>query len=865
VRSTTAVEGFSQNGVVACFIMTGLLLIGFVASETVARAPMLEVSMFRQRTFTASSVAAFGLSMAVLGPVLCLVFYMAFDQGYSELTIGTHLLLLTIVTLPFLPLTGFLDKYFPVRLLICSGLGLVAVGLWLISRLSAAGTLSDLVPGLIVAGVGLELVNPRLASAAAATVQPPAAAIASRTISTFRQIGTATGVAVFGAIFVTQLSDHIPDRTAGFAQLANENPTIASLVLDGHTARAVSSAPAAVRSQILPIIRSSFSGAIHDVFFVAALVALASAVLALLTRSSDVPRGGARQLRTQSFATQSLGTQHSDSEKSGNGSAPGHTSTPSPNGARPEPAVPATPAYATSAAATLAALGITVETPSVPDEPGTIDEADIPGELVRLRELAALDLSAPVDTVLAAPVDTDLDAPVDSEAAPDLLADPSGPDRPASVDEVDIPGELAKLRELAALDLDAPVDGATANNGAHLYLPAASPGQEARTAEPEVAEAPEVETVVAGEPGAPVAKDQAAGAWPGWPGWEAPDEAPVHMAVASPLADETLESPPAEAVPDLPAQPRLVEAAPEDTPEGTPEEGTVADFLSYWHLAETPGPATDSGFVVAETGPEGAGSPDALGLGRRWVRGQVTAATGEPMAGALVTLVNADGDEAAHAIVGSDGSFAVGDMWEGTYTLIVAAPHFRPSANTFAVGSEEAPAALSLIGIGSLAGKVTSAKDGQPMSVDIELVSPEEGVSAQGRTGKDGSFLLSDVAEGSYQLVAWSPGYRTVEVPVVVERAGTLTLVVAMVGLGHVYGAVTGPGGEWVPGAQIALTDRTGMVVATTWTDGAGSYRFAEVPEGSYTVRAAAFDAASLVVEVEAGSTVAADVTLASP
>jgi MFS family permease len=812
VGSTTAVEGFWQNGIVACFIMTGLLLIGFVAWETVARAPMLDVSMFRERTFTASSLAAFGLSMAVLGPVLCLVFYMAFDQGYSELTIGTHLLLLTIVTLPFLPLTGFLDKYFPVRLLICSGLVLVAVGLWLISRLSAAGTLSELVPGLIVAGVGLELVNPRLASAAAATVQPPAAAIASRAISTFRQIGTATGVAVFGAIFVTQLSDHISDRTAGFAQLVNENPTIASLVLDGHTAQAVSSAPAAVRSQILSIIQSGFAGAIHDVFFVAALVASASAVLALLTRSSDLPRSGARQLRTQSLATQSLGTQHSGKQKSGNGSAAGRTAAPSPNGARPEPAVPTTPAYTTSAAATLAAIGITVETPSVPDELTTFDEADIPGELARLRELAALDVGAPDDTDLDAPVDTDLDAPVDSEPAPDL-ADPSGPDGLTTIDEVDIPGELAKLRELA----------------------------EAPEAEPELAEAPEVEPELAERPAAFIAKDQAVGAWPGWSGWEAPDEEPVLMAVESPPADET-----------------------------------VADFLSYWHLAETPGPATvdeivvaDTGpgatGVLAETGPEGAGSPDELGTGRRWVRGQVTASTGEPLAGALVTLVNADGDEAAHAIVGSDGSFAVGDMCEGTYTLIVAAPHFRPSANTFAVGSEEAPAALSLTGIGSLAGKVTSAKDGQPMSVDIELVSPEEGVSGQGRTGKDGCFLLSDVAEGSYELVAWSPGYRTVEVPVVVERAETLTVVVAMVGLGHVYGAVTGPGGEWVPGAQITLTDRTGMVVATTWTDGAGSYRFSEVPEGAYTVRAAAFDAACPVVEVEAGSTVAADVTLASP
>ncbi len=338
VRASSAVEGFFQNGVLACFIMTGILLIGFVASESVARAPMLDVSLFRRRTFTGSSIAAFGLSMAVLGPVMCLVIYMSFDLGYSELTIGTHLLLLTVVTLLFLPLAGFLDKHLPVKVLICSGLTLVAVGLWLISRQSASGNLSDLVPGLLVAGVGLELVNPRLASAAAATVHPTLAAVASRTISTFRQMGAAAGVAVFGAIFVTQLSDHISNRTAGFAQLATQNPTIASLVLDGHTAQALSSSPAALRSEILPIIQRGFAGAIHEVFFVAALVALGSAVLALSTRSSDVPRTGALQLGGQE--SQGTGSQSNGATSirtAPNGAAAGRSAAPSPNGPAPRP------------------------------------------------------------------------------------------------------------------------------------------------------------------------------------------------------------------------------------------------------------------------------------------------------------------------------------------------------------------------------------------------------------------------------------------------------------------------------------------------------------------------------------------------
>ena len=247
------------------------------------------------------------------------------------------------------------------------------------SRLSATGSLSELVPGLIVAGVGLELVNPRLAYAAAATVRPAIAAAASRTISTFRQIGIATGIAVFGAIFATKLNDNISQRTAGFPQLANENPTIVNLVLDGHTAQAVSSAPAAVRSQIVPIIHTGFAAAVHDVLFAAAFVGLASAVLALSTRSSDVPRTAASQLRRQSSVSDGLGTE----------ATTGRATAPSANGARPEPAVAAAPEPETSTAATLAALGITVATTPPPDEHTRIDELTMVGELARLRELAA--------------------------------------------------------------------------------------------------------------------------------------------------------------------------------------------------------------------------------------------------------------------------------------------------------------------------------------------------------------------------------------------------------------------------------------------------------------------------------------------
>ncbi|HUC14077.1 MAG TPA: carboxypeptidase regulatory-like domain-containing protein, partial [Acidimicrobiales bacterium] len=562
---------------------------------------------------------------------------------------------------------------------------------------------------------------------------------------------------------------------------ANENPTIASLVLDDRTAQALRSTPAALRSQILPIIQRGFADAMHDVFFVAAFVAIASAVLALSTRSRDVPRAGASQRRGESLSSQS----------SGNGAAPGRTAAPSANGARPEPAGAATPVPEPSSAATLAALGITVATPPRPNGSTSTDERNTQGELARLRELAALTTDELATEALTTEALTTDELTTDELATDELAAD-----------------------ELAADE---------------LITEALAPGD--LPAEPETA-APMVPSF---------ARIPAVQAWPGWAGWQAPHED----------KDQVLAEPAPEGA--GPEEEVLAEAAPEGA---GPEEEVLAE-------AAPEGGGHEDG-VLTEPGPEGADAPIAASTGRRWVRGQVTAATGEPLAGALVTLVTLDGDEAGHAIAGSDGVFAVGDMLEGTYTLIAAAPHFRPAASTFALSSEEAQAWLNLFGIGSMTGKVTTAKDGLPMSVDIELVCPDGEIEARYRTGKDGCFSLTDVLEGSYELVVRNDGYRTVEVPVVVDRAQTLAIEVALIGVGHLYGAVTGPGGGWVPGVQVTLTDRTGTVVATTGTDGAGSYRFSEIPEGPYTVGAAAFGAVRSLVEVEAGSTVSADVNLAS-
>ena len=79
--------------------------------------------------------------------------------------------------------------------------------------LNAGSSWTHLIPGMIVGGVGIGLVNPPLASTAVGVVPPQRAGMASGINSTFRQVGIATGIALLGALFSNKVKDEVLART----------------------------------------------------------------------------------------------------------------------------------------------------------------------------------------------------------------------------------------------------------------------------------------------------------------------------------------------------------------------------------------------------------------------------------------------------------------------------------------------------------------------------------------------------------------------------------------------------------------------------------------------------------------------------
>jgi EmrB/QacA subfamily drug resistance transporter len=274
-------RSFSDGLVLGCMIAAGVLLAAFLLAEWRGKAPMFDLSLFRLPTFSGGAVAAFGLSASIFALLLYLVLYLQDILRFSALGTGVRLLILSGAILVASAVAGRLSAKVPVRLLIGPGLLLVGAGLLLMRGLDAGSSWTHLIPGLIVSGVGVGMINPPLASTAVGVVQPERAGMASGINSTFRQVGIATGIALLGTLFTNKITSEVLARTGHVPRLAGHGPQIASALQSGGAGDLLRHLPPAVRGQVEFIATSSFTAGLDRIMLVAAIIAFVSGVISL--------------------------------------------------------------------------------------------------------------------------------------------------------------------------------------------------------------------------------------------------------------------------------------------------------------------------------------------------------------------------------------------------------------------------------------------------------------------------------------------------------------------------------------------------------------------------------------------------------
>ncbi|MBO9519981.1 MAG: MFS transporter [Nocardioidaceae bacterium] len=192
-------DGWGSTDVVLAFAGAVVLLVAFVVIEASSSAPMLPLALFRQPRFTGPQVLVFGISASFFAAFLYTTLYLQGLVGLSPLQTGLAYLPGTALIFVVSGMTaGLMVRVSPAALAV-AGLGLVALGLLVMSMTTEAGSgWAAILPGFLITCAGTGLVNPTGSALALQALPPSQSGLASGANDTFRQTGVAVGIAWLG-------------------------------------------------------------------------------------------------------------------------------------------------------------------------------------------------------------------------------------------------------------------------------------------------------------------------------------------------------------------------------------------------------------------------------------------------------------------------------------------------------------------------------------------------------------------------------------------------------------------------------------------------------------------------------------------
>ena len=175
-------------------------LAAFVAVERSVEHPMLPLALFRRPDFAAANGVAGAMNLGTLGMLFVLSLYLQTVQGRSALAAGIAVIPLFLPLSVIAPLAGRVTARAGPKPPMAAGLTISALGVGLLAHADAGSSYLQLLPPLLLWGIGMGILTPAVVAAAVRTVPPERAGLASAVNNTARQAGGAIGIAAFGAI-----------------------------------------------------------------------------------------------------------------------------------------------------------------------------------------------------------------------------------------------------------------------------------------------------------------------------------------------------------------------------------------------------------------------------------------------------------------------------------------------------------------------------------------------------------------------------------------------------------------------------------------------------------------------------------------
>jgi EmrB/QacA subfamily drug resistance transporter len=199
------------------------LLVLFLALEARVPSPLVPLRLFRLRNVSTSNVVGILWAAAMFAAFFLTALYLQLVLGYSPMRVGLAFLPTNLIMGAFsIGLSAKLVMRFGVRAPLATGLLLAAAGLALFGRMPVDGSyVVDVLPGMILLGVGGGMAFNPVLLAAMSDVAPEESGLASGVVNTAFMMGGALGLAVLASLAASRTETLVADGTGHLAALTS--------------------------------------------------------------------------------------------------------------------------------------------------------------------------------------------------------------------------------------------------------------------------------------------------------------------------------------------------------------------------------------------------------------------------------------------------------------------------------------------------------------------------------------------------------------------------------------------------------------------------------------------------------------------
>jgi EmrB/QacA subfamily drug resistance transporter len=274
--------GWGDPRILALFALCALLLVGFAVIERRAgERALIPRDVMANPAFRAACLATLLMSATFFAVLLYLPQFMQKILGWDPLQAGAGLLPMMGVFAAISFAAGPLYERFGAKVVVSAGAACLTVGIFLISLVDPDSGWGELVPGMVVTGLGVGLFYSSITTAAVTAVDPSRSSLAGGIVYMFQVAGGSVGLGLTTTVFTTAAEDKLQSGATGLRETEIED---VQGVLAGteSAAEVIQHVGGTAAERLIELVREAFVSGLTWSFRLVALLALGGLVVSIL-------------------------------------------------------------------------------------------------------------------------------------------------------------------------------------------------------------------------------------------------------------------------------------------------------------------------------------------------------------------------------------------------------------------------------------------------------------------------------------------------------------------------------------------------------------------------------------------------------